>query len=230
MPRLTPQKFRALTKNKIQDIAKNNPGQLVGLIDEMKDLVIKQATNIYKRGNNPLAFESLLAKSPQIFQTAPSNNTTTQREIALQLLDTYKSKTMTVKGAEAAAHEENIRIFGGFWEKRLVTKKIKNEKGKVIGEKQVIQEYQVANYKMSPLERYKFWAMYQQIKDEAPAPDSDKILQAMQNVVKERGTGKQAKTIDAIIGNFLDEHGEFDREFINDSIAEIKRITGFSYS
>ncbi len=229
MASLTPQKFRALTKKKIQDIAKNNPKRLVGLIDEMKDLVIKQANNIYKRGNNPLAFESLIAKSPQIFQTAPSNNLTTQREIALQLLDTYKSKTMTVKGAEAAAHSENIRIFGGFWEKRLVTKKIKDEKGNVIGEKQVIQEYQVANYKMSPLERYKFWAMYQQIKDESPKIDSDVILQAMQNVMHERGAGEHAKTIDAVIGNFLDEYGEFDREFIDDSIAEIERITGFSY-
>lgn len=230
MAELTPQRFRALTKEKIRYIAKNNPGKLVGLIDDMKDLVIKQANNIYKRGNNPLAFESLLAKSPQIFQAAPSNNLTTQRDIALQLLDTYKSKTMTVKGAEAAAHSENIKIFGGYWEKRLVTKKIKDEKGNIIEEKQVIQEYQVANYKMSPLERYNFWAMYQQIKDEAPKKDSDVVLQAMQNVMRERGRGDGAPTIGAIIGNFLDTYGEFDREFINDSLAEIKRITGFSYS
>ena len=140
MAELTPQRFRALTKEKIRDIVKNNPERLVGLIDDMKTLVVEQANRIYKRGNNPLAFESLVAKSPQIFQAAPSNNLTTQRDVALQLLDTYKSKTMTIKGAEAAAHSENIRIFGGYWEKRLVTKKIKDEKGNVIGEKQIIQE------------------------------------------------------------------------------------------
>lgn len=230
MAELTPQRFRALTKEKINNIAKSNPAKLVGLIDEMKSLVIEQANKIYKNGNNPLAFESLVAKSPQIFQAPTSNNSTAQREIALQLLETYKSKTMTVKGAEAAAHSENIKIFGGEWKKRLVTKKITDKEGNVIGERQVIQEYQVANYKMSPLERYNFWAMYQQIKDETTTKNSDVILQAMQNVMKERGKGDGAPTIDTIIGNFIDNYGEFDRDFINDSIAEIERITGFSYS
>lgn len=216
MAELTPQRFRALTKEKIRDMAKNNPERLVGLIDDMKSLVLEQANKIYERGYNPIAYESLFAKSPQIFQSTPSRNNTTQREIALQLLETYKSPTMTVKGAEKAAIKQDVSIFG--YEYHLTG----NKKGAQL-------HYKTYAHRMTPEERYIFWAMYNQIKEESGiTKDSDIVLQAMRETMVERRNSN--KSYSSIIKSMMNDYGEFDRAFIDDALEEIKKMMEFSYS
>ena len=217
MKELTPQRFRALTKEKIDRIAKDNPAELGKLISDMRLLVLRQASTIYGRGYNPIAYENLTEKSPKTLTGEISNNITSQKQMAVQLLNTYKSKTMTIKGAEEHARKEDIRIFG--YEYKQTTTGL---------------HYKERKYSLSPAERRAFWAMYNQIRDEANVKESDQILQAMEDTITDR-TDKDMKeegrdsAIAMIIQNFRNEDG-FDRAFIEEAKKKIQEIEDFTYS
>ena len=216
MKELTPQRFRALTKEKIDQIAKDNPSELGKLISDMRILVLKQASKIYGRGYNPIAYENLTEKSQKTLTGEISNNITSQKQMAVQLLNTYKSKTMTIKGAEEHARKEDIRIFG--YEYKQTTTGL---------------HYKERKYSLSPAERRAFWAMYNQIRDEANVKESDQILQAMEDTITDR-TDKDTKegrdsAIAMMIQNFRNEDG-FDRAFIEEAKKKIQEIEDFTYS
>lgn len=230
MKELTPQRFRALTKEKIDKIARDNPSDLVKLISDMRLLVLRQASTIYGRGFNPIAYENLTEKSQKTITGEISNNITSQKQMAIQLLNTYKSKTMTLKGAEEHARKEDIRIFG--YEYKQTSTGL---------------HYKERKYSLSPAERRAFWAMYNQIRAEASVKESDIVLQAMENVMTERtpavdvdediiaaiGGDMAAKArtaaIAMMIQNFKNEDG-FDRAFIKDAKKKIKELEDFPYS
>ena len=216
MKELTPQRFRALTKEKIDKIAKDNPSELGKLISDMRLLVLRQASTIYGRGYNPVAYENLDEKSPKTITGEISNNISSQKQMAVQLLNTYKSKTMTIKGAEEHARKEDIRIFG--YEYKQTTTGL---------------HYKERKYSLSPAERRAFWAMYNQIRDEANVKESDQILQAMEDTITDR-TDKDTKegrdsAIAMMIQNFRNEDG-FDRAFIEEAKKKIQEIEDFTYS
>ena len=217
MKELTPQRFRALTKEKIDQIAKGNPSDLGKLISDMRLLVLRQARTIYGRGYNPIAYENLVEKSQKTLTGDISSSITSQKLMAIQLLNTYKSKTMTIRGAEEHARKEDIRIFG-YEYKQTVTG----------------LHYKERKYSLSPAERRAFWAMYNQIRDEANVKESDQILQAMEDTITDR-TDKYTKeegrdsAIAMIIQNFRNEDG-FDRAFIEEATKKIQEIEDFTYS
>lgn len=217
MRELTPQRFRALTKEKIDQIARDNPSDLVKLISDMRLLVLRQASTIYGRGYNPIAYENLTEKSQKTITGEISNSITSQKQMAIQLLNTYKSKTMTLKGAEEHARREDIRIFG--YEYKQTSTGL---------------HYKERKYSLSPAERRAFWAMYNQIRDEASVKESDQVLQAMEEIITDR-TDKYTKeegrdsAIAMIIQNFRNEDG-FDRTFIEEAKKKIQEIEDFSYS
>ena len=217
MKELTPQRFRALTKEKIDQIARDNPSDLVKLISDMRLLVLRQASTIYDRGYNPIAYENLTEKSQKTITGEISSSITSQEQMAIQLLNTYKSKTMTIKGAEEHARREDIRIFG--YEYKQTSTGL---------------HYKERRYALSPAERRAFWAMYNQIRDEASVKESDQVLQAMEDIITDR-TDKDTKeegrdsTIAMIIQNFRNEDG-FDRAFIEEAKKKIQEIEDFPYS
>ena len=216
MRELTPQRFRALTKEKIDQIARDNPSDLVKLISDMRLLVLRQASTIYRRGYNPIAYENLTEKSQKTITGEISNSITSQKQMAIQLLNTYKSKTMTIRGAEEHARREDIRIFG--YEYKQTSTGL---------------HYKERRYALSPTERRAFWAMYNQIRDEANVKESDQILQAMEDTITDR-TDKYTKegrgsAIAMIIQNFRNEDG-FDRAFIEEATKKIQEIEDFTYS
>lgn len=230
MKELTPQRFRALTKEKIDQIAKDNPSELGKLISDMRLLVLRQASTIYGRGYNPIAYENLAEKSQKTITGEISSSITSQKQMAIQLLNTYKSKTMTIRGAEEHARKEDIRIFGYDYKQTATGLHYKERK-----------------YSLSPAERRAFWAMYNQIRDEATNKESDLVLQAIEEVITDRTKGvtvdediiaatgedmvDKARTaaIAMIIQNFKDEDG-FDRDFIEEAKKKIKKVEEFSYS
>ena len=217
MRELTPQRFRALTKEKIDQIARDNPSDLVKLISDMRLLVLRQASTIYGRGYNPIAYENLTEKSQKTITGEISNSITSQKQMAIQLLNTYKSKTMTIKGAEEHARREDIRIFG--YEYKQTSTGL---------------HYKERKYSLSPAERRAFWAMYNQIRDEASVKESDQVLQAMEEIITDR-TNEYAKeenrdsAIAMIIQNFRNEDG-FDRAFIEEAKKKIQEVEDFPYS
>lgn len=217
MKELTPQRFRALTKEKIDKIARENPSDLVQLISDMRLLVLRQASTIYGRGYNPIAYENLTEKSQKTITGEISSSITSQKQMAIQLLNTYKSKTMTLKGAEEHARKEDIRIFG--YEYKQTSTGL---------------HYKERKYSLSPAERRAFWAMYNQIRDEASVKESDQVLQAMEEIITDR-TDKYTKeegrdsAIAMIIQNFRNEDG-FDRAFIEEAKKKIQEIEDFPYS
>ena len=217
MKELTPQRFRALTKEKIDQIAKDNPSELGKLISDMRLLVLGQARTIYGRGYNPIAYENLVEKSQKTLTGDISSSITSQKQMAIQLLNTYKSKTMTIRGAEEHARKEDIRIFGYEYKQTATGLHYKERK-----------------YSLSPAERRAFWAMYNQIRDEANVKESDQILQAMEDTITDR-TDKYTKeegrdsAIAMIIQNFRNEDG-FDRAFIEEATKKIQEIEDFTYS
>lgn len=216
MRELTPQRFRALTKEKIDKIARDNPSDLVQLISDMRLLVLRQASTIYGRGFNPIAYENLTEKSQKTITGEISSNVTSQKQMAIQLLNTYKSKTMTLKGAEEHARKEDIRIFG--YEYKQTSTGL---------------HYKERKYSLSPAERRAFWAMYNQIRDEASVKESDQVLQAMEEIITDR-TDKYTQeegrdsAIAMIIQNFRNEDG-FDRTFIEEAKKKIKEVEDFPY-
>lgn len=213
MVELTPQRFRALTKEKIRDIAKNNPERLVGLIDEMRGLVKEQVEKLGRRNLTPFAFESLMSQSPEVIIGKIPQNTTSQRELAIQLLNTYKAKSMTVKGSEKIAKEQDKRIFG-----------ISNELTSTG------LHYRKINYRMSPDERRIFWDVYNEIANQAPIKSSETVLQEMKNEIVERVSNMDLSTAySTLIVTMADNRG-LDQSFINDVIARIKEESGFRYS
>lgn len=217
MRELTPQRFRALTKEKIDKIARDNPSDLVQLISDMRLLVLRQASTIYGRGFNPIAYENLTEKSQKTITGEISNSITSQKQMAIQLLNTYKSKTMTLKGAEEHARREDIRIFG--YEYKQTSTGL---------------HYKERKYSLSPAERRAFWAMYNQIRDEASVKESDQVLQAMEEIITDR-TDKYTQeegrdsAIAMIIQNFRNEDG-FDRSFIEEAKKKIQEVEDFPYS
>lgn len=217
MRELTPQRFRALTKEKIDKIAKDNPSDLVQLISDMRLLVRRQASKIYERGYNPIAYENLTEKTQKTITGEISSSITSQKLMAIQLLNTYKSKTMTLKGAEEHARKEDIRIFG--YEYKQTSTGL---------------HYKERKYSLSPAERRAFWAMYNQIRDEASVKESDQVLQAMEEIITDR-TDKYTKeegrdsAIAMIIQNFRNEDG-FDRAFIEEAKKKIQEVEDFPYS
>lgn len=217
MRELTPQRFRALTKEKIDKIAKDNPSGLVQLISDMRLLVRRQASKIYERGYNPIAYENLTEKTQKTITGEISSSITSQKLMAIQLLNTYKSKTMTLKGAEEHARKEDIRIFG--YEYKQTSTGL---------------HYKERKYSLSPAERRAFWAMYNQIRDEASVKESDQVLQAMEEIITDR-TDKYTKeegrdsAIAMIIQNFRNEDG-FDRAFIEEAKKKIQEVEDFPYS
>lgn len=217
MRELTPQRFRALTKEKIDQIARDNPSDLVQLISDMRLLVLRQASTIYGRGYNPIAYENLTEKSQKTITGEISSSITSQKQMAIQLLNTYKSKTMTLKGAEEHARREDIRIFG--YEYKQTSTGL---------------HYKERKYSLSPAERRAFWAMYNQIRDEASVKESDQVLQAMEEIITDK-TDKYTKeerrdsAIAMIIQNFRNEDG-FDRAFIEEAKKKIQEIEDFPYS
>lgn len=216
MRELTPQRFRALTKEKIEKIARENPSDLVQLISDMRLLVLRQASTIYGRGFNPIAYENLTEKSQKTITGEISSSVTSQKQMAIQLLNTYKSKTMTLKGAEEHARREDIRIFG--YEYKQTSTGL---------------HYKERKYSLSPAERRAFWAMYNQIRDEASVKESDQVLQAMEEIITDR-TDKYTQEegrdseIAMIIQNFRNEDG-FDRTFIEEAKKKIKEVEDFPY-
>lgn len=216
MRELTPQRFRALTKEKIDKIARDNPSDLVQLISDMRLLVLRQASTIYGRGYNPIAYENLTEKSQKTITGEISSSITSQKQMAIQLLNTYKSKTMTLKGAEEHARREDIRIFG--YEYKQTSTGL---------------HYKERKYSLSPAERRAFWAMYNQIRDEASVKESDQVLQAMEEIITDK-TDKYTKEegrdseIAMIIQNFRNEDG-FDRTFIEEAKKKIKEVEDFPY-
>lgn len=216
MRELTPQRFRALTKEKIDQIARDNPSDLVKLISDMRLLVLRQASTIYGRGYNPIAYENLTEKSQKTITGEISSSITSQKQMAIQLLNTYKSKTMTLKGAEEHARREDIRIFG--YEYKQTSTGL---------------HYKERKYSLSPAERRAFWAMYNQIRDEASVKESDQVLQAMEEIITDR-TDKYTKeegrdsAIAMVIQNFRNEDG-FDRAFIEEAKKKIQEIEEFPY-
>lgn len=217
MRELTPQRFRALTKEKIDKIARDNPSDLVQLISNMRLLVRRQASKIYGRGYNPIAYENLTEKSQKTITGEISSSITSQKLMAIQLLNTYKSKTMTLKGAEEHARKEDIRIFG--YEYKQTSTGL---------------HYKERKYSLSPAERRAFWAMYNQIRDEASVKESDQVLQAMEEIITDK-TDKYTKeegrdsAIAMVIQNFRNEDG-FDRAFIEEAKKKIQEIEDFPYS
>ena len=215
MKELTPQRFRALTKEKIDRIAKDNPSELGKLISDMRLLVLRQASTIYGRGYNPIAYENLAEKSQKTLTGEISSSITSQKQMAIQLLNTYKSKTMTIRGAEEHARKEDIRIFG--YEYKQTTTGL---------------HYKERKYSLSPAERRAFWAMYNQIRDEANVKESDQILQAMEDTITDRTDTKEEgrdSAIATMIQNFRNEDG-FDRAFIEEAKKKIQEIEDFTYS
>lgn len=217
MKELTPQRFRALTKEKIDKIARDNPSDLVQLISDMRMLVLRQASTIYGRGYNPIAYENLTEKSQKTITGEISSSITSQKQMAIQLLNTYKSKTMTLKGAEEHARREDIRIFG--YEYKQTSTGL---------------HYKERKYSLSPAERRAFWAMYNQIRDEASVKESDQVLQAMEEIITDRMdkcTKEESRdsAIAMIIQNFRNEDG-FDRAFIEEAKKKIQEIEDFPYS
>lgn len=215
MKELTPQRFRALTKEKIDRIAKDNPSELGKLISDMRLLVLRQASTIYGRGYNPIAYENLAEKSQKTLTGEISSSITSQKQMAIQLLNTYKSKTMTIRGAEEHARKEDIRIFG--YEYKQTTTGL---------------HYKERKYSLSPAERRAFWAMYNQIRDEANVKESDQILQAMEDTITDRTDTKEEgrnSAIATMIQNFRNEDG-FDRAFIEEAKKKIQEIEDFAYS
>ena len=217
MKELTPQRFRALTKEKIDQIARDNPSDLVKLISDMRLLVLRQASTIYGRGYNPIAYENLTEKSQKTITGEISSSITSQKQMAIQLLNTYKSKTMTLKGAEEHARKEDIRIFG--YEYKQTSTGL---------------HYKERKYSLSPAERRAFWAMYNQIVDESSVKESDRVLQAMEEIITDR-TDKYTKeegrdsAIAMIIQNFRNKDG-FDRAFIEEAKKKIQEVEDFPYS
>lgn len=213
MAELTPQRFRALTKEKIRDIAKNNPERLVELIDDMRGLVKEQVEKLGRRNLTPFAFESLMSHSPEIITGKVPQNTTSQRELAIQLLNTYKSKSMTVKGSEKIAREQDKRIFG--ISEELTSTGL---------------HYRKINYRMSPEERKIFWDVYNEITNQAPIKFSETVLQEMKNEIVERVSNMDLSTAySTLIATMADNRG-IDQSFINDVVARIKEESGFRYS
>lgn len=213
MAELTPQRFRALTKEKIKNIAKNNPAELVGLIDQMRGLVKEQAEKLGSRNLTPFAFENLMSQSPEVIIGKVPQNTTSQRELAIQLLNTYKAKSMTVKGSEKIAREQDKKIFG-----------ISNELTSTG------LHYRKINYRMSPEERKIFWDVYNEISNQAPIKFSETVLQEMKNEIVERANNMDLSTAySTLIATMADSRG-LDQSFINDVVARIREESEFRYS
>lgn len=216
MADLTSQRFRALTKEKIKNIAKNNPAELVGLIEQMRDLVAEQASKIYSKNLTPFAYSKLLAETPEAL-IGPiyggKKYDTANKELAILLLNTYKSKSMTVKGAEKIARQQDIAIFGK--EHRLTKTGL---------------HYEKIRYRMSPSERDIFWRVYNEIQNQSTVKQSDVVLQEMTNVVYERVSSMDIDgAYSTLIATMADSRG-LDQSFINEVTARIRKESEFRYS
>lgn len=217
MEELTPQKFRALNLDKIQAMAKNNPEKLAGLIPQMRNLINAQAQKIDERGNLAVAFEHLKENQKNIYEGKVPSNPDMLEKYAKRLLDVYKSRTMTVHGAEEFARKQDAALFG---------------KSKYVTSTGLI--YEKINYRMTPEERKNYWILFNTYNEVYGKNYSYKdVWQAMQDEMFEAAAQEGDESIAGILNNLVDTYGgttNIDTSFLASLDQRLKSANSFNTS
>lgn len=217
MASLTPQKFRALNLEKIQGMAQSDPQKLVQLIPEMRELIKKQAEKIDKKGNLAIAFEHLKENQKDIYEGNVPTSPDKLEKYAKRLLDVYKSKTMTIHGAEEYARKQDANLFG---------------KSKYMTSTGLI--YEKINYRMTPEERKNYWILFNTYNEVYGKNYSYKaVWQALQDELFERANEEDYGSIAGILNNLVDTYGgttEIDTDFLETLNERLKLTKGFKTS
>ena len=217
MAELTPQKFRALNLDKIQAMARDNPEMLAELIPQMRTLINTQAKKIDERGNLAIAFEHLRENQKDIYEGKVPSNPNMLEKYAKRLLDVYKSRTMTVHGAEEYARKQDIALFG---------------KTKYMTSTGLI--YEKINYRMTPEERKNYWILFNTYNEVYGKNYSYKdVWQAMQDEMFEAVEEEDNGSIAGLLNNLVDTYGgttNIDTSFLASLDQRLKSATSFKTS